>query len=122
MYQKEQAAILHCIKQYGDGIYKGDVDLLKSVFSSDVILYGDIKGVHYEKTLSEYLEAVTQRKSPKELKENFNPKVLSVDILGKAAFVKVHVPMLGYNYYDFLSLFKTAHGWKIVNKLFVDVA
>jgi hypothetical protein len=31
------------------------------------------------------------------------------------------LPMLGYNYYDFLSLSKISGRWQIVNKLFTNV-
>ena len=48
-------------------------------------------------------------------------KIIRIDIIDKIAIAKLHVPMLGYNYYDYLSLSKIDSHWKIVNKLFVDV-
>ena len=45
-------------------------------------------------------------------------KIIGIDIMGKIAIAKLHVPMLGYNYYDYLSLAKVNDDWKIVNKLF----
>lgn len=38
--------------------------------------------------------------------EDFEMKIIGIDIMGKIAMVKLHVPMLGYNYYDYLSLVK----------------
>ena len=120
-YNKEKTAVDQVIKAYSDGIFLGDVALLRRAFAPTAILYGDLPGTTYEKPLEEYLNIVAERKSPKELGETFDPQVLSVEIWGNVGYVKAHVPMLGYNYYDFLSLFKTKDGWKIVNKMFIHV-
>jgi len=48
-------------------------------------------------------------------------KIIGVDIMGKIAMAKLHVPMLGYNYYDYLSLTKIENEWKIVAKIFTHV-
>ncbi|TMU55178.1 nuclear transport factor 2 family protein [Flagellimonas algicola] len=109
------------VSDYFNGIYQGDVELLRSVFSKNAMLYGDIKGQPYEKELDAYLETVKQRKSPKDLKEDFKMEIVGVELMGRLAVVKAHLPMLGYNYYDFLSLYYTDGKWSIVNKLFAHV-
>ena len=109
------------IKNYFEGIFYGDVAKLRSSFDNNARLYGDIKGVPYQKTLDEYLEGVENRKSPRDQGEDFAMKVLGVEVLGNAATVKLHVPMLGYNYYDHLALSLIDKEWKIVNKLFTHV-
>ncbi len=106
---------------YFDGIYTGDVNKLKSVFHYQAFLFGDIKGESYFKTALEYIDGVQNRKSPKELGEDCGMKITSVELLGDHAIVKAHLPMLGFNYYDFLSLSKVNGDWKIVNKLFSHV-
>ena len=65
---------------------------------------------------------VKSRKSPDDLGEPFKMKTIGIDIMGNIAMVKLHVPMLGNNYYDYLSLIKTNNDWKIVNKIFSHVA
>ena len=75
----------------------------------------------YFKNLGEYLEGVKNRKCPKELGETFNMKVLSIEILGNNAIAKLHLPMLGFNYYDLMSLSNIDSKWVIVNKLFTNV-
>ena len=122
MYQKEIAAIEQLISNYFNGIYKGDVNLLRSCFQEGMVLYGDIEGSEYVKGVEEYLEGVKTRKSPEELQESFEMKIIGVDILGKIAIAKLHLPMLGYNYYDYVSLTKMEGAWKIVNKVFAHVA
>ena len=60
-------------------------------------------------------------KTKNDLKEVFRMKTIGIDIIGNISMVKVHLPMLGYNYYDYLSLTKLNNDWKIVNKVFAHV-
>ncbi len=109
------------IDNYFEGIFFGDTEKLRSCFHENVILYGDINGSTYIKTLTEYLNSVRERQSPNDLKEPFKMETISIDIIGKIAMVKLHVPMLGYNYHDYLSMTKINDQWKIVNKIFTHV-
>lgn len=121
MYKDESLAIQNTINTYFEGIYQGDINHLKSAFHPEALLFGDINGEPYFKKLDQYLEGVKNRKSPKELGEGFEMEILSIEILGQQAIAKLHVPMLGFNYYDFLSLSKNKSRWVIVNKLFTNV-
>lgn len=121
MYTEKSASIIKVIQGYFDGIFYGDVEKLKENFSNNAHLYGDVKGIEYLKPLDEYLEGVRNRKSPNDLGEKFNMKIIGLEILGNVAIVKLHVPMLGFNYYDLLSLSLVEGEWKIVNKLFTHV-
>ena len=121
MYDKHSKAIKTVVSQYFQAIYNGDSDKLENTFHPQAMLFGDIKGVPYFKTLTDYIDGVKSRKSPKDLEENFKMEILSIEIMGNMAIVKAHVPMLGFNYYDFLSLNLVQGEWKIVNKLFTHV-
>lgn len=121
MYEDQVKAITKVVCDYFDGIYNGNIDQLQGSFSSDVKIYGDIKGEEYAKTLDEYLEGVKNRKSPSELEEKFRMEIIGIEVIGNVAIVKAHLKMLGYNYYDFLSLCIVNKDWKIVNKLFSHV-
>ncbi len=121
MYKEEINKIENLITDYFHGIYIGDVNLLGNCFHDNVYIYGDIKNVDYLKSIKEYLDGVKSRKSPRDLGETMEMKIIGIDIIGKIAMVKLHVPMLGYNYYDYLSLSKIAGDWKIVNKIFTHV-
>lgn len=121
MFKEEIVEIEKVINNYFLGIFNGDTDKLVSCFGENVYLYGDINGAPYLKPLEDYIEGVKQRKSPCELGEEFKMQIISVDVLGAIAMTKLHVPMLGYNYYDYLSLSKIEGNWKIVNKLFTHV-
>ena len=121
MYTKNLKAIETVIGNYFEGIFFGDIAKLGSCFHENVYLYGDVNGVDYLKSLEEYLEGVRQRKSPKDLNETFKMEIIGIDIMGKIAMAKLHVPMLGYNYYDYLSFSNLKGEWKIVNKVFTHV-
>lgn len=109
------------IALYFKGIYEGDIDLLSTVFHPDAELFGDVNDAFYHKKLSDYLYAVENRKSPQELNESMDMTVLATDVIGKVALVKASVPMLGYNYIDFLTLVSKDDKWLIVGKTFVNV-
>ncbi|MBW1295696.1 nuclear transport factor 2 family protein [Aquimarina litoralis] len=121
MYKDNINEIEKVITKYFEGIFHGDADKLSSCFNNDAIIYGDINGVPYKKSREEYIDGVKNRQSPNELEETFQMKTIGIDILGNIAMVKLRVPMLGYNYYDYLSLTKVDHDWKIVNKIFTNV-
>ncbi len=92
-------------------------ELKRPAFTGEQFIYR-----RYHFTMSEYLDGVRNRQSPKELEEEFHMEILSIEVLGQVAVSKVKVPMLGYNYYDFLSLSMVDGEWKIVNKVFTHVA
>ncbi|SHI59935.1 nuclear transport factor 2 family protein [Aquimarina spongiae] len=121
MFTSNHKAIEKLIHNYFEGIFYGDIVKLKNCFHQNAILYGDIEGIDRIQNMEVYLEAVGKRQSPNDLGESLRMKIIGVDILGKTAMVKLHVPMLEYNYYDYLSLYKGKEGWKIVNKLYTHV-
>lgn len=122
MYKENIKEIESIIINYFEGIFHGNITQLKTCFHENVVIYGDIKGVEYIKSVKAYLEGVKNRQSPKDLNETFKMKIIGIDILGNIAMAKLHIPMLGNNYYDYLSFAKINNDWKIVNKLFTHVA
>ena len=121
MYKENIKEIESLITNYFEGIFYGDTNKLETCFENNVTIYGDIKGVAYLKTIKEYIKGVKNRQSSNDLNETFKMEIIRIDIIGQIAMVKLHVPMLGYNYYDYLSLNKIDNTWKIVNKIFTHV-
>tara|TARA_R110001583_G_scaffold34321_6_gene115436 strand:+ start:305 stop:673 length:369 start_codon:yes stop_codon:yes gene_type:complete len=121
MYNKFSNEIKTVVSQYFKGIYNGDSDRLENTFHPQALLFGDIKGAPYFKTVTDYIDGVKSRKSPNDLGEDFKMEILAIEIMGNMATVKAHSPMLGFNYYDFLSLSLVRGEWKIVNKVFTHV-
>lgn len=113
--------ILAVLDEYFAGIYSGDVERLRSAFHPSAVLWGEIKGAPYHKALEDYLDAVRNRTSPRELGESFGMEPISIEVQGNMALAKVRCPMLGYNYVDFLSLLHQNGKWAIAAKVFTHV-
>jgi len=107
---------------YFQGIYEGNLDKLGRVFNHSALLFGDVKGQPYAKTLDQYLEGVKNRQSPKDSGKPFKGTILSVNMVNSIAIAKVHVKMYEFNYDDFLSFHKIDGRWVIVNKMMTDVS
>jgi len=121
MFETNIKDIQAVITDYFEGVFYGNIQKLESAFHPKCLLIGDINGNPYFKNREEYLEGVKTRKSPNELGESFDMKIIGIETLGNNALAKVHLPMLGYNYYDFLSLSKIDGQWIIVNKVFSNI-
>ena len=118
MYTKEVELIHQVITDYFDGIYTGNIETLKRIFHPQSMLFGDIDGVPYLKSIDDYLIGVKNRKSPKELGQDNKMDIISVEILNNIAYAKLYVPMFEYHYYDYLSFSKIENMWIINNKTF----
>jgi hypothetical protein len=106
---------------YFKGIYEGDINLLATCFFSKALLFGDVKGVPYYKTLAEYLDGVKNRQSPKDSGKPFKGEIVQIDIINTIAIARVKVKMYDFNYSEMLSFHKLDGKWVIVNKMISDV-
>ena len=107
---------------YYKGIYEGNVNLLKNIYYPGTLLFGDVKGQPYAKTLEQYLDGVAHRQSPKDSGKPFEGKTISVAVINSIATVKAHVKMYDFEYDEFLSFHKFDNRWLIVNKMITDIA
>lgn len=121
-YTDNAAAVSAVLSNYLNGVFNGNIELLRTAFHPQALVFGDVNGSPYFKTLDEYLEGVKNRKSPFELNEKFRMEILAIEIINSIAIAKVHLPMFDFNYYDLLSLNKINGEWVIVNKLLTNVA
>ena len=106
---------------YFKGIYEGNVNTLGNVFYPGTLLFGDVKGQPYAKTLDQYLDGVQHRQSPKDSGKPFKGIIISIDVVNSIAAAKVHVKMYEFNYDEYLSFHKLDGRWLIVNKMISDV-
>lgn len=121
--QQDAAAITQALEvYYFKGIYEGDITTLEKVLYTGTLLFGDVKGQPYSKTLEQYIEGVKNRQSPKDSGKSFKGDVISIDVVNSIAVAKVHVKMYEFNYDEFLSFHKINNHWMIVNKMISDVA
>ena len=105
---------------YFKGIYEGNLDLLNQVLNTGTLLFGDVKGQPYAKTLDQYLDGVKNRQSPKDSGKPFKGEILSIKLVNSIAIAEVKVKMYDFNYYEFLSFHKLNNRWLIVNKMITD--
>lgn len=121
--QQDSAAITQALENYYfKGIYEGDIDALKKILNPGTLLFGDVKGQPYAKTLDVYLDGVKNRQSPKDSGKPFKGTIYSVEVINSIAMVKANVKMYDFSYDQFLSFHKIDNRWMIVNKMITDVA
>ena len=106
---------------YFKGIYEGDINDLSTIYHPGTLLFGDVKGQPYAKTLDQYLDGVAHRQSPKDSGKPFKGTTISIDVVNSIAVAKVHVKMYDFNYDEFLAFHKIDNRWVIVNKMITDV-
>ncbi len=107
------------ITTYFDLLYKGDKDLIETVFlpeanvsslSNDKIVKIDMDG---------FRKRIAERQSPESIGEIRDDKIILIDISSPTtAMVKVKCNILHNNYIDYLSLLKVSGRWKIISKVF----
>ena len=120
--QEDKLAVTRAVEElYLKGIYEGDIDLLRKVYHPGTLVFGDIKGEPYAKTLDQYLDGVKNRVSVKDSGKPFRGIITSIDVVNSIAVAKLHVKMYDFNYDEFLSFHKIDGKWFIVNKMLTDV-
>ena len=106
---------------YFQGIYEGSSEMLYTVYHPCTLLFGDVKGQPYTKTLVLYLNGVAHRQSPKDSGKPFRGEIISVSVVNSIAMARVRVKMYDFNYHEFLSFHKIDNRWLIVNKMITHV-
>lgn len=121
--QQDSLAITQVLENYYfKGIYEGDISTLKQIYNPGTLLFGDVKGQPYAKTLDQYLDGVAHRQSPKDSGKPFKGTIIAINVVNSIAVATVHVKMYEFNYDEFLSFHKIDNRWLIVNKMIADVA
>ena len=107
------------IKTYFDLLYKGEKDLIESVFLKEA----NVSSLYNDKIIKidmdGFRKRIAERKSPESIGEMRDDKIIMIDISSPTtAMVKVKCNILHNNYIDYLSLFKVSGQWKIISKVF----
>lgn len=113
------AEIEALIGTYLDGLYEGDVEKLAAAFHPVSHLYSEKDGEVVDLPREAWLAAVRERGSPASRGLARDDRILSIDVAGpETAFVKVACQIPPRYFTDYLSLVRTAAGWRIVAKVF----
>jgi hypothetical protein len=119
--QHDSLAISKALEEhYFKGIYEGDLNALNSIFQPGILLFGDVKGLPYAKTLDQYLDGVKHRQSPRDSGKPFKGDILNISVVNSIAVAEVKVKMYDFHYHEFLSFHKIDGQWRIVNKMLTD--
>ena len=108
--------VLTVIHQYFDGLHEANIAVLERIFDPDIVLMSN--GIR--RTRKQWLALVDERPTPKDAGYPYEYQVLSVEVSGSQALVKVSCPLLGNHYLDYLGLLKEDAQWIIVNKMYAD--
>jgi len=114
----ELNVILETVKVYYDGHHYGDLEKLEQAFHPNCYIVGHFDGALEYLVRDEYLEWVKEQKAPAEIGEAYALDVVSIDLAGTAATVKIVDGYLGYRYTEYLSTIKIDDQWVIVNKAY----
>ena len=115
----ELEAICKTVNKYGDGITKGDIELLRSAFHPKAMMYG-CSGDSVTIVEIEGLYAyVASQESPATTGEQHRCLVTKIDVAGNVASVEVvQENCYGVNYTNYFQLLKIEGQWLFVSKAY----
>jgi protease I len=106
------------VQYYFDGMHFCDTSRLRKAFHPDAFLFGYYHGEFSRISLEDWISEVEGMDKPSETGEVFDMVIVSTDVTGPAAQVKVTELYAGVRYTGYLSLMMVDEDWKIVNKLY----
>ena len=107
------------VKLYFDGMYESSAEKTKNIFHENARITGYLHGELVQMTVEDFSQFVaSQKPSPKENQDEIMLDIVSCDIAGKTASVRVRDIYLGMTFLDTLSFVSIDGEWKIYNKLF----
>ena len=111
--------IENVVQLYIDSMDESNSDKVKQAFHSNAKVVGYLHGDFMEMSTDDFANFVgAQQPSPKEKGENVVFEILSCEVQGATASVKVRDKYLGITFFDTLSFISIDNEWKIYNKLF----
>jgi protease I len=107
------------IQGYFDGLYHGRGAKIAECFHSSAMIAGimSASGEFSEMSRDEFVAFVDERPAPASVGEPYEMEILSVDVTGEIASVKVMDRCHGKRFTDYLLLIRTGGRWSIYNKL-----
>ena len=115
----DEQQIRSTIQTYFDCMYESSAEKTHTAFHPNAKITGYLDDGLHQMSVSEFADFVSsQQPSPKEKGEPERLDILSIDIAGNTAAVKVRDDYLGMTFMDTLSLLKADGKWNIYNKLF----
>lgn len=113
------AAVEAVAMAYLDALYAGDADRLAAIFLPQSSLFARAAdGTPAVLGRDAWLDIVRGRQSARDAGHRNTNQVFSVEVIGTMALARVTASHPPNRFDDFLSLVKTADGWRIVAKTY----
>jgi hypothetical protein len=121
--ETDMHALLAVAQTYLDAAYEMDADAFASIFhpASSVTKVGD-DGTVSVTPIGSWLAVVRSTQAPKERGLARDDRILSIDIAGELAVLKVKLQIAPRCFTDMLSCLKVDGSWKIVQKVMTTKA
>lgn len=112
-------AIRDVLRDYLDGLYNCDVELLRQVFHPAALYATAAGGETLIMDIPTYLDVVARRDPPARTLEMRREHILLIDLIGpETAMVKLTCHLFRKDYVDLLSFIHVDGRWKIIAKVF----
>lgn len=115
---QDMELIVSTVNDYFLGMYDGDTDRLRGAFADEAQVIGYFQGAKSFLTVNQFIKFAEGSPVPKETGEGYDMKIVSIDMTGNIAVVKVEDLYQGLQFTDYLSLMKIDDNWLIVNKTY----
>lgn len=112
----EEDAVREAAGHYLKGHATGDPEEFRKAFHPDAKLFWIKDGALATRTSAEYIAGATGK--PADDEASRRRRIVSVDIDGDAAMVKIELDYPKAHFIDYLSMLKVDGTWRIVNKIF----
>lgn len=116
----DEAEVRTAEQAYLDGLLHGDVAILESAFHPESRFQGSVGNALVGMTFSDWAES--RRGKVMRPMEDYRHSIEDVLISGDAAVVRTDIDWPGTYFVDYLSLLRIDDEWKIVNKIWTQLA
>jgi len=107
------------VQLYFDSMYESSAEKVRQAFYENAMIAGYMDTGLAEMTVDQFANFVeSQQPSPKENGEEVLLEIVSCEIAGETACVRVRDGYIGHVFLDTLSFLKKDEEWRIYNKLF----
>ena len=107
------------VQIYIDSMNESNPNKVREAFHVNGMIVGYLRDNFMEMSVDDFARTVeSQNPSPKEHGKEVAFEILSLEIEGRTAIVKVRDRYLGKTFVDSLNFIKEADDWEIYNKLF----
>jgi hypothetical protein len=112
-------AINACVERYYESLRTSDPDEVHAVFHANARITGYLPDGLHQMTVDEFSGFVaSQQPSPEASGEPRMLEILSCDVAGSTASVRIRESYLGMTFLDTFGMLKVDGQWRIYNKLF----